>query len=356
MQERISNIFFFATLTFLLYWGCRLLAPFGGPLICAIAAGVVFYPMHEKIKKWMPRWNESLSALASDFLVLVFLVLPTALLVWALIVEADKITPTLQEGVTRGIAWLKTNPSEHLPILQHLPDAALRQLDLRSSTVQDRIAGLGNKSLQIAAGLASSLATHTASAIFDTIIFLLVLFFVFRDGPELLERLVRLLPLDSRSKTRTINKMSLMILGVVRGTFLTALAQGAAAALGFLIIGTDAAILLGFLTAIASFIPSVGTTLVWIPVCIFYLATGAIGKGIFVAVWGIVVVGLVDNLLRPFIVGNKAEMPFIWLFFSMLGGIQLFGVLGIILGPMIFGLISVFLEIYEQKFHPAEAR
>lgn len=352
MRERLQPTFFFAVLLFLFYWGCRMFQPFAGPLVCAIAVAVVFYPMHSQIALRIPKKRAWLAALLSDFIVFLFFVVPTVLLVWSIVSELDNMMPTIHDWFNRIVTWIRSNPTQHSSWLSHLPSAVTRQLDLRSAEVQDRIAGMGNRSLQIAAGLAGALAGHTFSALFDTVIFLFVLYFLFLDGPSLFRRLTGLMPLENRNKERISEKVHMTVLGVVRGTFLTALVQGASATIGFLIARVPAALVLGFLTALATFIPSIGTTLVWVPVSLFYLVTGSAGKAIFIAVWGILVVGLVDNLLRPYIVGNKAEMPFLWLFFALLGGIEVFGLLGVILGPLIFGMIAVFLEIYEKKYLP----
>src|SRR5262249_34275627 len=120
--------------------------------------------------------------------------------------------------------------------------------------------------------------------------------------------------------------------------------------IGFLIVGTNGAFVLGFLTALATLIPAVGTALVWVPVGISYFLATAYFKAGFILAWGVLVIGLVDNLLRPFLVGAIAYMPFLLLFLGLLGGIKMFGPMGIILGPLILGLIPALLEIYRKDY------
>jgi predicted PurR-regulated permease PerM len=103
-------------------------------------------------------------------------------------------------------------------------------------------------------------------------------------------------------------------------------------------------------TFAATLIPSVGTALIWVPVAIYLFIAGLVGKGIFMVLWGILAIGLIDNVVRPLVVGNKADMPFFWLFFAILGGLDAFGIKGLILGPLILGLMPVLLDIYRSRY------
>lgn len=347
IKEKISLAFFFAVLVFVLFASAKLLVPFFGPIVCAIVAAIIFHPMHRFLQKKLPRWAPSATAGLSDFLVFLLFVAPIALLIWAVVEEADKVVPTVQNTILRFLAWFRSNPLQEL---SWLPASLKRQLDFSSTLVQDRVANIGNKSFAAVAAFGTALASNTFGAIFDTFIFLFVLFFMFRDGVSLFNRITHLLPLGTKDKNQINERVRMTVVGVVRATFITAIAQGAVATIGFLLAKAQGAFLLGFLTALCTFIPSVGTAIISLPVAAFYLATGEIGKGLFVLGWGILVVGVVDNLLRPIIAGDKAEMPFLWLFFALLGGIQVFGALGVIVGPLIFALAAALLDIYEQQF------
>jgi len=351
MRSWLKPAFFFLLYGFMLYEGARLLEPFSGPLICAIAIGIVFFPMHDWLVTKLGKRSLWWAALLSDLAVLLFFVVPIGFILWAVIDEADDLLPFIKSWFDQALLWLKGNPLNS-PWLEHLPMALRRQLDLSSAAAQQRLDGLANHSLTILATMSTAIAGHALSAVVDVLIFLFVLFFVFRDGEALMARLTELLPLDIKSKGEIVQKLKLTVFGVMRGTFLTALLQGACATIGFLIVQTEGAILLGVMTAFATLIPSVGTAFVWIPVALIYFLTGHIVKGIFVVAWGILVVGILDNIVRPYIVGSKADMPFLWLFLGILGGLEVFGLLGLLLGPIIVGIIPVLSEIYEQRYMP----
>ncbi len=349
MPSKLSSYFFFAVLLGLLYEAACILEPFKGPLVCAIATGVVFFPHYRRIERWFPKWPAWLRAALSDLAVVLFFIVPIGLLVWAIVAEVDAVTPFVKTGVEKVSIWIKSNPSNS-PAMLHLPYVIRKQLDMSSSQVQDRLGGLANRSVEGLARLGTLLATHMFGMILQLLIFVIVLFFIFRDGDAMLKRWNALLPLRAENRKAINAKLHLTMVGVVRGTFLTALIQGLTSAIGFLIVGTGAAFFLGFLTALATLIPSVGTALVWVPVSIYYFLAGSYFKGGFVVAWGILVVGVVDNLARPLLVGAGVDVPFLWLFLGLLGGLEVFGPIGIILGPLILGVIPTLFEIYRREY------
>jgi predicted PurR-regulated permease PerM len=143
-----------------------------------------------------------------------------------------------------------------------------------------------------------------------------------------------------------------MVTGVARGAMITSLAQGLAATIGFLILGTPSAFLLGFVSMLLSVIPLLGTALVWGPACVYYFWSGSALKGAFLLVWSIAVTGSIDNFLRPWLIGSRENIPFFWLFFSIVGGLQVFGLFGVLLGPLAIAVLTILLDIYRQAYLP----
>jgi predicted PurR-regulated permease PerM len=156
-------------------------------------------------------------------------------------------------------------------------------------------------------------------------------------------------PLESDVKAYLAEHMGNTINSVLRGWFLTALAQGVLAIAGYLIAGVPSAILLGVLTSVAGLIPSIGTALVWGPVGLLLLSQGSIGMGIFLLIYGFFVISLVDNVLRPMLVGSHADLPFLYLVFALLGGFELWGLKGIILGPLLITIAPIVLEAFNKS-------
>ena len=133
--------------------------------------------------------------------------------------------------------------------------------------------------------------------------------------------------------------------------FLPSLIQGVLATIGYWIIGVDGAILLGALTALMGLLPLVGTFGIWVPTAVFFILKGSLGKGIFLFAWGaLVIVGMTDTIIRPYLVGKKAELPLFVLFFALLGGAEVWGAKGILLGPLLAAVAPVLLKMYQQRF------
>ena len=156
--------------------------------------------------------------------------------------------------------------------------------------------------------------------------------------------------MDDKHKDRIATQLYLTITAVVRGMFLIAISKGTLAGIGFSIGQVPSPAVLGFVTMFLALIPFVGATVVWLPVSIYYLAQGSMGKGIFLLLWGALVVSLVDDFLRPILIGSRAKLPFLFLFFGILGGIKIYGPLGLFLGPLLVALVIAFIKIYREEY------
>jgi len=177
-------------------------------------------------------------------------------------------------------------------------------------------------------------------------IMLYLLFFLLRDGRALAERIREAIPLRGEQKTALFARFADVVRATVKGGILVAMAQGTLGGIAFWFLGIHAALLWAVLMAFLSLIPAVGATLVWLPVAIYFLATGAIWQGIGLILYGVLVIGLVDNLLRPFLVGKGSKLPDYVVLISTLGGIEAFGLNGFVVGPLIAAMFMVSWEIF----------
>jgi predicted PurR-regulated permease PerM len=159
-----------------------------------------------------------------------------------------------------------------------------------------------------------------------------------------------LLPFTAKQKESMARKFMDTFNAVITGLFFIALLQGLMTGIGFALFGVPFPVLWGFLAAFLALLPIGGTALVWIPGAIYLFLTGATIKALLLAVWGIVLVSLPDNLLKPVIIGKKANIPTFFLFIAILGGIQTFGFLGILFGPVVVTLLTAFVQIYREEF------
>jgi predicted PurR-regulated permease PerM len=181
---------------------------------------------------------------------------------------------------------------------------------------------------------------------------LYLLFFFLRDGPRLLEGLVRALPLDDHRERHLLERFAEVSRATIKGTLVVGIAQGAIGGIAFAMLGISAPVLWGVVMALLSILPAVGTALVWLPAAIVLLASGKIVSGVALILIGVFVIGLVDNVLRPILVGHDTRMPDYLILLSTLGGLAGFGLAGIIIGPIIAAFFLSVWHMAEQDFNP----
>jgi predicted PurR-regulated permease PerM len=168
---------------------------------------------------------------------------------------------------------------------------------------------------------------------------LFVLFFVLRDGPAFAGAFVRMLPIEARLRQRLWRHLIDVTRAVFMGIGLTALVQGTLLGIGFAIAGLPSPLVFGVLGALFALVPMVGTTIVWLPAALWLAATGETGYALFMLAWGLLVVGSVDNFLRPILISGRVEVPTLAVFVGVMGGLSAFGFVGLFLGPIVLGLV-----------------
>lgn len=351
----IFRIFFFAAFGFLLFQLFRLLSPFFDGIMVAITLALVFYPVHAKFLKWTrgrPTWAAGLSV-AALFLIVV---IPTVFFLGVLGKQAAAVYPWAQEQVQH----LRANPQEAL--VNKLP-APLRRAWERAETLMEKsgydaqdivlrnIEGLGHQLSSTGAAVVKNLLF----LIFQTFVMLFTLFFLFRDGPQLVRRLVELIPMEKSHKEHILERLNQTLTAVVRGMFITASVQGLLAGLGFAVAGVRFSVVLGFATAFMALVPLVGATAVWLPVCVYLMLKGWMLPGLLLLIYSAGVVSTVDNFLRPYLIGEKARLPIVLLFFGTLGGLKAYGPTGIFFGPVMVACVLAFAKIYGEQLQRLQA-
>ena len=179
---------------------------------------------------------------------------------------------------------------------------------------------------------------------------LYVLFFMLRDGAKIEERVIKILPMGNQKEQRIFRNFASVTRATIKGNFIIALIQGALGGLLFFAAGIEAALLWALLMATLSVIPAVGPALVWFPAGIILMLSGNLPQGLIVLAGGFLVISVIDNLLRPFLVGRDTQMPDVFILLSTLGGLSLFGISGFILGPIVAGFFLVMWKMFEEAY------
>ena len=347
MQRRdYGRIAFVAVFLLVLYYVARILQPFLTALAWAAILATVFYPLFERLARRLKRPRLA-SALACVLLTLL-IVLPVMLLLTLLAGESVEAYRVLQDKVKSGevvrLGFLRDSALFHWwrekMLALGMPEPDLREIALRAvRTISEFLVSHS-----------ADVFSRFASFVFNFFVMLVGLYYLFLSGPEILRELRQLSPLRHEHEETMIQKFKEITAATVEGTFLTSLLQGAAGGLAFLLFGLPSPLLWGAVMAFLSLVPLVGTALVWGPVVAYCLLTGAWAKGLgLLAVCG-GLVGSIDNVVKPFLIRRRAEIPTIWIFIGVLGGVGVFGFLGFVLGPLMIAVLFALVEIYKVEF------
>ena len=319
-----------------------ILLPFYGTILWGAIIALLFAPVY----RWLlPRLNQrhNPAALITLLLVLLIVILPFALVTAALARETAQIYERLKSG--------ELNPAQYLHgVFDALPLWMTALLDrfglIDFDTVQQRLAAALAKGSQFIAAQALSVGQNTFEFVVSVFITLYLAFFLIRDGDGVARAVRRAIPLAPEHKLALIEKFTTVIRATVKGNLLVAAIQGALGGIAFWFLGVSGALLWGVLMAFLSLLPAIGAGLVWLPVALFFLLTGALWQGIALIAYGVLVIGLVDNLLRPMLVGKDTRMPDYVVMITTLGGMAVFGINGFVLGPVIAAMFIAVWEIY----------
>ncbi len=308
-----------------------ILLPFYGPILWACIIALLFAPLHRRLLRGL-RGHTNMAALLTLLSAVVIVIVPFTVISALLAREAIGVYDRLQSG-----AW---NPALELRRLFDALPAAVTDLLSRFgldnfSTLQRRLTAALTQGSQFFATQALSIGQNTFEFMVQLAVTTYVAYFAIRDGSALLPLVRRALPLPASHTNELVGKFATVIRATVKGSLLVAALQGALGGLALWALGVGAALLWGVLMAFLSLVPAVGAALVWAPVALYFFVTGAVWKGLALVAWGVLVIGLVDNLLRPLLVGRDTRMPDVVIMLTTLGGMTVFGLNGFVLGPAI---------------------
>jgi predicted PurR-regulated permease PerM len=339
-RERVAAALFYGAVILLAWLVYLIFQPFLVPLGWAAVLVVVFHPWHARLEK---RWGAARAAAVSTALVTVVLVVPALLLGVAFVREGiDTVRaiqqaraegqPTLLDSVQRAWEWVQAKMPVSLSL--NLPELA-------SEAAQ-----------RVGAFLAARTGTVVGNVLrffVDLAITLFAVFFLFRDRVAIVERLRTLLPFEESQRNEMIARARDLIHASVTSSLIIAVVQGTLGALALWALGIPSALFWGVVMAFLSLLPLVGPSLVLLPAAAWLLFTGAWPKAVILVALTIGVVGTADNILRPILVSGRAQMSTLVLFISVLGGIGVFGMLGLVMGPIVVATATSVMEVYVHR-------
>jgi predicted PurR-regulated permease PerM len=343
----ISVWFLLALLAGALLVGFWLFRPFLQPIAFATVLGIGFYPLHIAIRRIVRGPNKS--ALLTTLAVVLIIVLPAVLVASSAGAELIKAARYLSDKSTR-----EGGATVYLSYAQQKALSWLgKYVDVEALRLEDTLANLPSLASKFLLAAGTGLVAGLAGFAGDAILTFLILYFVFRDGPSAIENLTAMLPLTSEQAVRLLSGIRDSIIANLYGILAVGFVQGMLTGIACAVLHVPSALLLGVAAAVCSLVPIVGTMLVWLPSALYLMGTGHLWKGIILILWGTLVVGTIDNIIRPLVVGSKVELHPLLLLFALLGGLQVFGFIGIFIGPVVISVIAALINILREELAAA---
>jgi|SRR5690554_1974797 len=322
-----------------------ILQPFFGPVFWACALAIIFYPAQQRFLSGLQH-RPNTRALITLLFCLIIVIIPVVFLVSSVIAQTASLYQQIDEG--------EIDPGKKIEQLQNsfpIVQQTLQRFGVDFDGLKEQIVDAVMNSGKYIAQYTFNIGQNAFKFVLDFCLMLYLTFFLLRDGNSLLELMVRALPLGDTRERLLFAKFAEVTRATVKGNLVVAMVQGALGGIIFWILGIPAALLWAVVMAFASLIPAVGAAIIWAPVAIYLLVVGNVVSGIVLLAFGAGVIGLVDNLLRPILVGRDTKLPDYLVLLSTLGGIALFGINGFVIGPVIAALFITFWGIFMREIN-----
>ncbi|HXG50347.1 MAG TPA: AI-2E family transporter [candidate division Zixibacteria bacterium] len=349
-QTWLVTGFFFALLATILYGAFLILSPFLRAITWAAILAILVYPAYV----WLLRklgGRATAAALIIITLITLLVVLPGIRVAGYLSTEAVELVRSVGSLMSReGVEeWKQKAWVQQLISWWSVLGVELAALDFQFNWKEILIRGA-----QLSSGALVAHITEVAQDILrfvaNFVLVLITLFFFLRDGSAFFQRVRRLLPMDPEHQERLFQHVVNAVSAVVHGCIVVAMVQGLLAGVAYWALGVPYAILWGAVTTLAALFPVGGTTLVTVPASIYLFLEGENVRGFLLLVFSLGVVGVIDNVLKPILIGSRLQLPVLFLFFGILGGLAVFGALGFILGPVVLALLAALLDLYSEEY------
>ncbi|OIO30027.1 hypothetical protein COX93_02225 [Candidatus Nomurabacteria bacterium CG_4_10_14_0_2_um_filter_30_12] len=333
MQTKIIERYFFFILLFATFiFSFLIFRPFWIVLVLSISFSIVLYPIYGWFNKKLPNW------LSSIITVLLFIIVISILLFGIGVVVFNQ---------SQNVYDLVVNNENTLSFI-NLADNSINKILPEGITfnLHEKISNF----ISLITNNITSVFTSTLSTIFSFFLTFLSMFYFLKDSTYWKKAIKVLSPLSDKNDQKIMDKLSLAVNGILKGYLLLAFIQGTLVGIGFAIFGIPNPALWGLIAMTTALVPTIGSGLVTIPAIIFLFLTGNFIQAIGLSIWGVAIVGTIDNILNPIIIGNRINLHPILIMFSALGGLSLFGPIGILVGPLTMSLFYTLISIYRNEF------
>ena len=348
MKEQVNQARWIAVLAataIALYVCWLMLKPFIGVLEWAVVLAIVFYPVHKRLAKRIRR--RGLSALISSLLVILIVLLPLTFLTVALTNELSNAARNLPQHVNQ---LMESQP----PVIGRVSRWIQDHLAIETQRSQEFVAVQLENAAAVLVGQSLGIMGNILSGFLKTFFVIFTMYYLFRDGDKIVAALPAALPLRKDQSDAIITRATEVISAGVYGVVTIAAIQGLLGGLAFWVLGVPSPILWGVLMTFVCMIPIAGSFFIWLPLAIYLMITGHWTQAILLVLWGALIISTIDNFLRPKLIKNQTKLHELFVFFSVLGGMRVFGLLGIILGPVVLAITIGLIKTFSRDDRAAE--
>ncbi|HSN03380.1 MAG TPA: AI-2E family transporter [Nitrospira sp.] len=353
-RSQLFAAVFFALLALLLYQIGLILRPFLFPTLWAGLLAHWVFPFHRRLTQ-MTGGRDTLSAGCLTFGVLAVVVVPLVGMSVMLVGEAGAAEEAIYEWIAAGGLQQLPDQVASVPLIGNWLRSMLTAEKMQALSMEDSVMAGAKWLSQFFMSQMGDLLKNAVVLVSNFFIMLLVLFFLLKDGERWLGALYELLPMEESHKRKIVGRLDQTVRAVVKGMLVTAMVQGVLAGGAYLALTVPFPVVLTALTIVLAPIPFGGTALVWGPVVLYLFWIGAVGKALGMLVWGVGVVSTVDQFLRPWLIGQEVQIPVLLLVLSVLGGLALYGLLGLFVGPIMVSLFMTAIQIYREEYQVGES-
>ena len=351
MNKKHFFLFFFISVSvFLLFQLLRILSPFFTGLFGAILLSIIFWPIHKISLHLIGQKKPNLSAGVSTAILLIAIIVPMILITWLIYQEMRQAYPLIIRFANTLESWRQGGRFSDNSILNTIQSFLLEVVKVSGINFRALLLETMETAINSLISASRRLPKNALSLLANVAVMITTIFFIFRDGASFFNKLKNLVPMDEKHKNHITRQLYITLTAIVRGVGIVAFVQGFLAWAGFTAIRVPSPLLLGFLTSIFAIVPIIGSGIVWASVAIFYVLMGVYMKALFIFLWGFFIVGLADNFLRPILIGDRTRLPYLAVFLGLVGGIKVYGPMGIFFGPLIAALILAFAQIYREEY------
>ncbi len=347
-RDQFISLFFIALLIFVVYEIFLIFGPFFHSIFWAAILAFGFYPLYDRLKKAL-KTHEIIAALLMTVLIFLIVIPPVVLLIINITGQAIDLYQIVSSYVQSGELEKMIDDIRAVPFIQSLE----KQIGQWEPLNQNISTWMLNAARNIGNFIATQVGLLTKNLFFvilNVFLVAILLFIFLKDGGKIYQFIYDIAPLEKETKKSVFGQINETFSAVIRGQLLTSLTQAILAGNIFWILGIPASILFGMATFLAALIPVAGPSMIWLPLTIYLFIQQAYVKAVILFLFGLLVISLIDNFMKPILIGEKTKLPYFLLFFGILGGIKLYGLMGIFLAPVILSVFFALVKIYQEKY------